>query len=101
MVRVSALSGKLLYWTSLRLRGSDFVRRCARGSRQRAWVIQNKQRLLAVAFSLPAMILAGAWIGWMVDQYFEVSPWGVLAGTITGTVAGLIDLVRALDGSDA
>jgi F0F1-type ATP synthase assembly protein I len=33
-------------------------------------------------------------LGWLVDDYFRISPWGVIAGAVIGFIGGLAHLVR-------
>jgi F0F1-type ATP synthase assembly protein I len=33
-------------------------------------------------------------LGWLVDDYFKTSPWGVIAGAAIGFIGGLTHLVR-------
>lgn len=56
--------------------------------------------MLATALSLPASILAGAAIGWIVDRYMFTAPIGIAVGAIAGTCAGLwkiLFLAKQLD----
>ena len=48
----------------------------------------------AAAFALfsTVAILLGA--GYVVDRYFDSSPWGIVGGIVLGSVAGLYQFVR-------
>ncbi len=45
---------------------------------------------IELAAAVGALCLAGYW----VDRKFETSPWGILAGAMTGIVGGLYNLIR-------
>lgn len=40
-------------------------------------------------------VLAGAIVGWLVDQLFGTSPWGLIICLILGFCAGMLNLMRA------
>ena len=50
--------------------------------------------LVAMALELPASILGGLVIGYLLDKYFNTSPWLMMALTIFGFTAACIRLVR-------
>ena len=50
--------------------------------------------LLALALELPGSIVAGLVVGYLLDQYFNTSPWLMMALTILGFTAACIRLVR-------
>jgi F0F1-type ATP synthase assembly protein I len=50
--------------------------------------------LVAMALELPASILGGLVIGYLLDNYFNTSPWLMMALTIFGFTAACIRLVR-------
>ena len=50
--------------------------------------------LVAMALELPASILGGLVIGYLLDMYFNTSPWLMMALTIFGFTAACIRLVR-------
>ena len=50
--------------------------------------------LLALALELPGSIIGGLAIGYFLDQYFNTSPWLMMALTILGFTAACIRLVR-------
>ena len=40
-------------------------------------------------------VIAGGIIGWLIDQLFGVSPWGLIICIILGFCAGMLNLLRA------
>jgi ATP synthase protein I len=40
-------------------------------------------------------ILAGAFLGWLVDRWLGTSPWGLIVLLLLGFVAGVFNVVRA------
>lgn len=54
---------------------------------------------MALAFRLGsefvAGVLVGAAIGWGIDQVFNLAPWGILAFTLIGFGAGIVNMMRA------
>lgn len=46
--------------------------------------------------SLCISILGFLLVGWMLDQWLETSPWGVLGGIVLGTIAGFIQFIRLM-----
>jgi F0F1-type ATP synthase assembly protein I len=50
--------------------------------------------LVAMALELPGSIVGGLVIGYLLDGYFNTSPWLMLALTILGFAAACIRLVR-------
>ena len=50
--------------------------------------------LVAMALELPGSIIGGLIIGYLLDEYFNTSPWLMMALTILGFTAACIRLVR-------
>jgi F0F1-type ATP synthase assembly protein I len=50
--------------------------------------------LVAMALELPGSIIGGLVIGYLLDEYFNTSPWLMMALTILGFTAACIRLVR-------
>jgi F0F1-type ATP synthase assembly protein I len=50
--------------------------------------------LVAMALELPASIIGGLFIGYMLDNYFNTSPWIMMVLTALGFTAACIRLVR-------
>jgi ATP synthase protein I len=40
-------------------------------------------------------VLGGLGLGWLFDKYAGTRPWGLIAGVLLGTVAGVILVVKA------
>jgi F0F1-type ATP synthase assembly protein I len=50
--------------------------------------------LVAMALELPGSIIGGLFIGYLLDNYFDTSPWIMMALTTLGFTAACIRLVR-------
>ena len=50
--------------------------------------------LVAMALELPGSIIGGLFIGYLLDNYFNTSPWIMMALTALGFTAACIRLVR-------
>jgi F0F1-type ATP synthase assembly protein I len=50
--------------------------------------------LIAMALELPGSIIGGLFIGYLLDNYFDTSPWIMMALTTLGFTAACIRLVR-------
>src|SRR5918999_2371715 len=50
--------------------------------------------LVAMALELPGSIVGGLVIGYLLDEYFQTSPWLMMGLTILGFTAACIRLVR-------
>ena len=50
--------------------------------------------LIAIALELPGSIVGGLFIGYLLDNYFNTSPWMMMALTTLGFTAACIRLVR-------
>ena len=37
--------------------------------------------------------MAGVWLGRRADQYFDIAPWGMVAGVVVGMGAGVIVII--------
>ena len=49
-----------------------------------------------IGTELLAALIVGGGLGWIVDTYlFTSSPWGVVAGLILGSIAGMLNAYRA------
>ena len=49
-----------------------------------------------LAFTLGAMVVLGALVGYYLDRRWGTSPWLTLAGTLLGTAAGFYEVVSVL-----
>lgn len=56
----------------------------------------------ALAFRLGAEfvsgVLVGSLIGYGIDRFFAISPWGLIAFTLIGFAAGVMNMLRAAEG---
>ena len=72
---------------------------------QQATEIQNQQAQragssgLAMAWRLGSEfisgVLVGGVIGWMIDTWFGVSPWGLIIFILLGFLAGMLNMLRS------
>jgi ATP synthase protein I len=44
---------------------------------------------------LVAGVLVGAFIGWALDRWLGISPWGMIVFVLLGFVAGVVNVMRA------
>src|SRR5439155_25875522 len=44
---------------------------------------------------LVAGVLVGAGIGWLLDRWLGISPWGLIVFLLLGFVAGVLNVMRA------
>ncbi|WP_188408601.1 AtpZ/AtpI family protein [Agaricicola taiwanensis] len=88
---------------SERLRSIDAALDRAR-SKQKVETSKNDRRAtdnrgFAVALRLSsefiAGVVAGGGLGWMIDYWFETSPWGLIVCVLLGFVAGVLNVMRA------
>ena len=49
----------------------------------------------AAAFSLFAAVVAGLFLGWLLDRWLGTGPWLLLTGIVLGSAAGLYELIRS------
>ena len=49
----------------------------------------------AAAFSLFAAVIAGLFVGWLLDRWLGTAPWLLLTGLVLGSAAGLYEFVRS------
>ena len=47
------------------------------------------------AACLVAGVLVGAFIGWALDKWLGISPWGMIVFLLLGFAAGVINVMRA------
>ncbi len=48
-----------------------------------------------LGWSIAISVVLGAGVGYWLDKRFDTSPWLLIAGSILGIAAGLIELTRA------
>jgi ATP synthase protein I len=44
---------------------------------------------------LVAGVLVGAFIGWLLDRWLGISPWGMIVFLLLGFAAGVVNVIRA------
>ena len=49
---------------------------------------------------LVAGVLVGAFIGWALDKWLGISPWGMIVFLLLGFAAGVLNVVRAVQPSN-
>ena len=54
-----------------------------------------KKALMAAAALVALPVLVGAFIGWALDRWLGISPWGMIVFLLLGFAAGVINVVRA------
>jgi ATP synthase protein I len=61
---------------------------------------QAESRAWRFASEFIGAMLAGAFIGWWIDRFFETGPWGLIALLLLGFVTGLRQVLRQQGNSD-
>jgi ATP synthase protein I len=56
--------------------------------------------MLSAGFAMFSSVLAGFLIGWGLDRWLKISPWGVVVGIVLGSAAGFYELVRLTSNSE-
>src|SRR5580700_10765546 len=57
-------------------------------------------RGLRLSTELVAGVLVGAGIGWALDRWLGISPWGLIVFLLLGFAAGVLNVVRAVNPGD-
>jgi ATP synthase protein I len=57
-------------------------------------------RGLRLSTELVAGVLVGAFVGWALDRWLGISPWGLIVFLLLGFVAGVRNVVRAVNPGD-
>jgi ATP synthase protein I len=52
-------------------------------------------RGLRLSSELVAGVLVGAVLGWLLDRWLGISPWGLIVFVLLGFVAGVLNVMRA------
>jgi ATP synthase protein I len=50
--------------------------------------------LSTVGFSFVLAVVIGAWFGWVLDSWFDTSPWLFLVFFFLGLAAGILNVYR-------
>jgi ATP synthase protein I len=58
-------------------------------------------RGLRLSTELVAGVLVGAGIGWALDRWLGISPWGLIVFLLLGFAAGVLNVVRAVKPDDS
>jgi ATP synthase protein I len=53
---------------------------------------------LRVGIELVAALCVGVGLGWLADRYLGIRPWGLIAGFLLGSAAGVVNVFRAVQG---
>jgi len=51
---------------------------------------------LRVGIELLAGLCVGLGLGWLADRYIGTKPWGLIAGFLLGSAAGMVNVFRAV-----
>jgi ATP synthase protein I len=62
---------------------------------QRATTASGYARGFRLSSELVAGVLVGAGIGWLLDRWLGVSPWGLIVFLLLGFAAGVLNVMRS------
>jgi ATP synthase protein I len=62
---------------------------------QRAATASGYARGFRLSSELVAGVLVGAGIGWLIDRWLGVSPWGLIIFLLLGFAAGVLNVMRS------
>lgn len=62
---------------------------------QRAATASGYARGFRLSSELVAGVLVGAGIGWLIDHWLRVSPWGLIVFLLLGFAAGVLNVMRS------
>ena len=62
---------------------------------QRAATASGYARGFRLSSELVAGVIVGAGLGWLIDRWFGISPWGLIIFLLLGFAAGVLNVVRA------
>ena len=48
----------------------------------------------AAGIALFASVATFCGVGWLVDKWFNIAPWGLVIGIVLGSAAGLYEFIR-------
>ncbi len=55
----------------------------------------NLARAYSIGFNFVAAFCAFAALGYLVDSYWDSSPWGLIVGAALGLIGGMYNLIKA------
>jgi len=61
----------------------------------RATTASGYARGFRLSSELVAGVLVGAGLGWLIDRWFGVSPWGLIVFLLLGFAAGVLNVMRS------
>jgi ATP synthase protein I len=61
----------------------------------RAATASGYARGFRLSSELVAGVLVGAGLGWLIDRWFGVAPWGLIVFLLLGFVAGVLNVMRS------
>jgi ATP synthase protein I len=64
-------------------------------SEDRATTASGYARGFRLSSELVAGVLVGAGIGWLLDRWLGISPWGLIIFTLLGFIAGVLNVMRS------
>ena len=66
-------------------------------------IITRYARYGALAFEFSGTIAGGVFVGWLIDRWLGIAPYGLVVGTLAAVVGGfarLVQLLRRFDRMD-
>lgn len=48
------------------------------------------------ASDMISCLLVGCFLGWGMEKFFSLNPWGIIIGFLLGTLAGIVTIYRSL-----
>ena len=62
---------------------------------QRAATASGYAKGFRLSSELVAGVVVGAGIGWLIDRWFAISPWGLIVFLLLGFAAGVLNVMRS------
>ena len=63
--------------------------------RDRAATASGYAKGFRLSSELVAGVLVGAGLGWLIDRWFGISPWGLIVFLLLGFAAGVLNVMRS------
>ena len=54
-----------------------------------------QEKIIRLSTELVAGVLVGAALGWLIDRWLGISPWGLIVFLLLGFAAGVLNVMRA------